>query len=98
MANINAHGRTKVGTFKKDFLEAYGVGIRIYDGVKFADESVSLASVRTEKKSGKITINAKMLVGNLEKKIMDELGVKVQIENKNGKLADNSVTLVSLGK
>jgi hypothetical protein len=35
-------------------------------------------------------------VGNLEKKFKDVLGVKVQIENKAGELADNKVTLGSL--
>jgi predicted transglutaminase-like protease len=98
MAQISAHGRTKVGTLKKQFKEAYGVEIRIYNGVKFADEAASLASIRTEKKEGEISINAKMLVGNLEKKFKDTLGVKVQIEDKTGELADNSVTLASLCK
>jgi len=98
MADINAHGRTKVGTLKKEFKAAYGVGIRIYNGAKFADEAASLASIRTEKKEGEIKINAKMLVGNLEKKFMEQLGVKVQIEDKAGALADNSVTLASLTK
>jgi len=98
MADIGAHGRTKVGTLKAQFKEAYGVGIRIYNGVKFADESDNLASIRTEKKEGEISIHAKMLVGNLEKKFMEELGVRVQIEDKDGNLADNSVSLASLTK
>ncbi len=98
MAQITANGRKKVGTFKKEFKAAYGVGIRIYNGVKFADDDASLASVRTEKKEGEIAINAKMLAGNLEKKFMEQLGVKVQVENKDGELADNSVTLASLCK
>jgi len=98
MAHISAHGKTKVATLKKQFKEVYGVGIRIYYGQRFADDSATLASIRPEGKisDGSIKINGKMLVGNLEQKFMDTLGVKVQIEDKEGNLADNGVTLTSL--
>ncbi len=102
MAHISAHGRTKVETLKNEFKAAYGVGIRIYNGVKFADDSTTLARVRTDKTSkewspeGAIEINGKMLVGNVEKKFLDVLGVKVQIEDLQRNLADNGVTLTSL--
>jgi hypothetical protein len=98
MAHISAHGRTKVATLKKEFKAAYGVGIRIYNGVKFADDGATLASIRPEGKTsdGAIKIDGKMLVGNVEKKFLDVLGVKVQIENRQGDLADNGVTLTSL--
>jgi hypothetical protein len=101
MADINAHGKTKVGTLRKEFKEAYGVELRVYNpgiGSHRADDSVTLASIRPDGKAsgGEIKINAKMLVGNLEKKFMEQLGVKVQIENKAGELADNSVSLSSL--
>jgi hypothetical protein len=100
MADINAHGKTKVGTLRKEFKEAYGVELRVYNpgiGGHRADDSVTLASIREGKASdGEIKINAKILVGNLEKKFMEQLGVKVQIEDKAGELADNSVSLASL--
>lgn len=98
MAHISAHGRTKVETLKKEFKAAYGVGIRIYNGQRFADETATLASIRPDGKTseGAIKINGKMLVGNIEKKILDVLGVKVQIEDLQGNLADNGVTLTSL--
>jgi hypothetical protein len=98
MAQISAHGKTKVGTFKNQFKEEYGVGIRIYNGQRFAAENATLASIRSEEQSseGAIKINGNMLVGNLEQKFLDVLGIKVQIEDAQGGLADNGVTLTSL--
>lgn len=98
MANISASGKVKVKNLKKQFKEAYGVEIRVYNGARFADESATLASIRKEKKDGEISINGKMLVGNLEDKFIEVLGVKVKIENKEGELADKSVSLSSLSK
>jgi len=100
MANISAHGKTKVGTLKRQFKEEYGVGIRIYNGQKFADDSATLASIRPAGKSseGAIKINGNMLVGNLEEKFLDTLGIKVQIEDTAGELANNEKTLASLAR
>lgn len=98
MPQISAHGRTKVSTLRKAFKEAYGIELRVYNGARFADESHNLASIRKEKKSGEISINGNMLVGNLEKKFMDVLGVKVQVEDAEGNLAGNNLSLSSLAK
>lgn len=98
MADITASGQVKVKTLKSQFKAAYGVEIRVYNGARFADDAATLASIRTEKKEGELKINGKMLVGNLEKKFLEVLGVKVQIENRDGMLADNKVTLSSLSK
>ena len=97
MATIDVHGNTRVKTLKKAFKQEYGVGIRVYKGKHFADDDATLASVRVGDPAGDdIKINANMKVGNLEKKFKDVLGVKIQIENKAGQLADNKVTLGSL--
>ena len=98
MADIVVSGNTKVKTLKAQFQEKYGVAIRVYKGQKFADDDATLASVRKDGVSGKgeIDINGNMHVGNLERKFMDNLGVKIQVENKAGKLADNNVSLASL--
>ena len=97
MATINAKGNTRVKTLKKDFKKEYGVEIRIYDGAKHAADDSTLASVRKgDASGGDIKISANMKVGNLEDKFKKMLGVKIQIEDAKGKLADNSVTLGSL--
>lgn len=98
--DIAVNGNTKVKTLKTQFQNKYGVNIRVYKGQKFADDDATMASIRKDGVSGKgeIDINGNMHVGNIEKKFMETLGVKIQIENKEGKLADNKVSLASLNK
>jgi hypothetical protein len=92
-------GRMKVKTVKKDFKEAFGIGIRIYKGVAFADDDATLASIRSGAvKGGDIALHGATKIGNVEKKFKEEFGIRVQIENKKGDLADNSITLSQAGK
>lgn len=97
MASIKISGRMKVKTLKEEFKKEFGFGIRIYNGVKFADDDVTLASIRKgDAKGGDVEIRGNMKVGNAEKLILDNYGIKIQIEDKTGALADNNVTLGSL--
>lgn len=102
MADFNISGRMKVKHVIDRFKETFSTGIRIYNGAKFADGDATIASLRREKsdiRGGKdVAIRGNMLVKNVEKLIEEEFGVKVQIEDKDGKLADNDVTLGSLSK
>lgn len=96
---LKVAGRMKVSSLKKDFKEAFGVNIRIYNGVKFADDDATLASIRAEGvKAGDIEVVAQTKVGNVEKAFLEKMGIKIQIEDKKGDLADNNVTLGSLSK
>jgi hypothetical protein len=95
--DLRVDGRMKVDTFKEDFAEAFGVTIRVYKGSRFADGSVTLSSIRSEgSKGGTVSINGKTHVKNVEKMFEEEMGIKVQVEDKEGKLADNNVSLSSL--
>ena len=95
--DIRVDGRMKVDTFKDNFKETFGVSIRIYKGSRFADGSVTLSSIRAESaKGGKIEINGRTHVKNVEKMFEEEMGIKVQIENKDCELAENNVSLSSL--
>jgi hypothetical protein len=100
MANeLSIDGRMKVGTFKKNFMEKFGVGVRVYTGKKFASDDVTLSSIRTEgAKGGKVKLHGRTKVGNVEKMFKEQLGIKIQIENKAGDLADNSLSLAQAGK
>ena len=96
---VKVSGQMKVATLKKDFKEAFGAGIRIYNGKKFADDNATLASIRAkDAKGGDISIVGQTKVGNVENAFKEEMGITIQIENKNGELADNNVTLGSLSK
>lgn len=102
MADFKITGRMKVKYVAERFKETFSTGIRFYNGSKSADGDATIASLRSGKseiKGGKdIAIRGNMLVKNVEKLIQEEFGVKVQIEDKLGKLADNDVTLGSLSK
>ena len=88
--------RKKVGAFQKDFKKEFGVGIRVYKGRHLADD-VALKSL-TEKgaKGGSVNFGGNTKVKNVEKAFKDAMGIKVQVENKKGGLANNDVTLASL--
>ena len=90
--------RKKVSSFQEQFKAEFGVGIRVYKGRHLADD-VSLKSL-TDKGSrgGDINFGGNTKVKNVEKAFMDSMGIKVQVENKKGGLADNDATLASLKK
>ncbi len=90
--------RKKVSSFKAQFKDEFGVGIRVYKGRHRAPD-VSLKSL-TEKGSrgGEINFGGRTMVKNVEKAFLDAMGIKVQIEDKSGALADNTASLASLRK
>ncbi len=90
--------RKKVSSFKAQFKDEFGVGIRVYKGRHRAPD-VSLKSL-TEKGSrgGEINFGGRTMVKNVEKAFLDAMGIKVQIEDKSGGLADNNASLASLRK
>ncbi len=100
MADIKLSGNKKVGTFCREFKETFGCTIRVYNGVALADDNVTLASIRKEgAKGGELVIRGNMQVGNLEKKIMDMYGIRVQIANTdNSALADDSLTIAAVSR
>jgi len=90
----------KVKYVKRNFEEAFGVPIRIYHGSKFADEDITLSKIRHNDIKGAADMKIKMSskVGDAEKLFLEKLGVKVQICDKNGELADNNVTIGELAR
>jgi len=98
-SELSIDGRMKVGTLRKNFKEQFGVGLRVYTGKKFASDNVTLSSIRGENaKGGKFNIHGRTKVGNVEKMFKDTMGIKIQIEDKAGELADNDLSLAQIGK
>lgn len=85
----------QVGTFKSNFEATFGIPVRVYNGARFADDSSTLASIRQGEVKGhsftKVKMNMK--VKEAELLILKELGIKVQICNKKGELANDDLTL-----
>jgi hypothetical protein len=95
---MKVNGRTTVAKFKSMFKSEFGVSVRVYKGNHFADESDTLASIKTVKDptNGDFEIHGNSKVGNVEKLFKDTFGIQIQIEDKTGNLADNNVTIASL--
>ncbi len=100
MAEIKMTGNMKVKTLRTQFKEAFGSTLRVYNGMKFADDDATLASIRAkDAKGGELAVKGNMQVGNFENKVKELYGIKVQVANADDSaLADNSVTLTAAGK
>ena len=99
---LKVSGRMKVGTLKKNFKKAFGVEIRVYKSSsakgRFADDDATLSSIRGEgAKGGDISIHGAKLVKNIEKDFKDKMGIGIQIEDKDGGLADDNLSLSKIG-
>jgi len=92
---LNISGRMKVKTLEKEFKDEFGLTLRVYDGNKNADDNSTLASIRKgDAKGGEFSPRTNTKVGNLEDKIKDLFGIKVQVANPdNSKLCNNDHTL-----
>lgn len=93
--------RKKVSALQQQFKAEFGVGIRVHvidrlGLVRLADD-VALKSL-TEKGSrgGVIDFGGGTKVKNIEKAFMEEMGIRISVENNKGGLADNNATLASL--
>jgi hypothetical protein len=98
MAEFNISGRLTVASLKRQFEEAYGLELRIYDGKQFADEKATLASIST-KKVEDFECRGNLQVGNFEKRFEEATGLKVQVATlpdakiAPGQLINNASTL-----
>jgi uncharacterized protein involved in tellurium resistance len=98
MPGLSTHGKTLVGTFRRAFEEEYGVPVRVYHGARFASDDATLASIRVDGHAGgrEIDLHGNMKVGTAESNVLESIGIRIQIENGKGELADDEVTLGSL--
>ena len=100
MADIKMTGNMKVKTLREQFKKAFGSTLRVYNGMKFADDDATLASIRAkDAKGGELTVRGNMQVGNFEDKVKKLYGIKVQVANADDSaLADNGITISAAGK
>ncbi|MBQ8721083.1 MAG: hypothetical protein IJY67_02915 [Paludibacteraceae bacterium] len=100
MADLNLNGRTKVKTLKAEFKKNWNATLRVYNGVKFADDDATLASIRKgDAKGGELKVAGNIKVGTFETKMEEIFGVKVQVANSNDtELADNNITIAAAGR
>jgi len=100
MATLKIMGQSKIQRIKKQFKKDVGVDIQIYDqDGNNASDDISLGSIRSETpKSTELKIVGQSKVRTVEKYFQNNYGVKVDILNPDGTLADNDVTLSDIRK
>ena len=93
-------GRKRVKTIQREFKEEFGLTLRMYHGARFAEESDTLASIRTKDvRSGTIEINKNDKIVDFENKMKELFGLRVQVASANNeKLCDNDLTLAQAKK
>ena len=80
MNPIDINGRKTVSALKKDFRTQTGGTLRVKDGFRKADESATLASIRTGNgKNGTLEISPEMTIGIFKSKMLSEFGLKVEV-------------------
>lgn len=95
---MKVSGRTTVSKFKQAFKDEFKVGIRVYDGKSLADESATLSSIKKTQGTlnAEVEIHGSMKIANIEKMLLEQLGIVTQIELSSSRLADDNVTIASL--
>jgi hypothetical protein len=94
--SMNINGRMKVKTLKSQFETEFGLTLRVYDGRSFADDESTLASIRKgDSKGGEFAPRKNTKIGNLEDKVEEMFGIKVQIAGSDDSyLCGNDLTLL----
>ena len=100
MAKIKVTKASSVQSIKSQFSKEFSCNIRIYNGVKFADDKMKISDLsKTDNPGGNLELGARSRVENVEKYFKESFGIKIQIANAdNTKLAGNELTLTQAGK
>jgi hypothetical protein len=101
MADFSITGHMKVGTLKERFHNEFGSLLRVYAGVKFADDDATVSSIakKTVKRGSEVKAHGRTKVINFENAMKEIYGIRVQVAAKDdSKLVDNELTLAQSGK
>jgi hypothetical protein len=87
-------GKMKADELIQQFSEKINMGIRLYNGRKFANGESMLAEIGfTRKQPSELTIRKNRKVGKFEEYFKQITGLTIQVEDRNGQLADNNLSL-----
>lgn len=101
MADFDISGRMKVKTLRTNFKKEFGSTLRVYNGVKFADDDATIASIADKKiaADAEVKANGRLKISTFSKKMADAFGIKVRVSDKDDKtLIDPEKTLTESGK
>ena len=80
--SFSINGSMQVKTLKDDFLKVFGLNIYVYKryGRQLADDEVTLAAIRNDEfKDAEFSIQRNSKLINIQDKIMELFGFKVEI-------------------
>jgi len=106
LKDLEVSGNMHVGTFQKNFKEAFGTEIRVYKGLntgkgaRKADSDATLASICAEGMKVKdIVIKKSQLVGEIEDQFKSQMGIGIQVMLPDGQqFAPNDMMLKDVAK
>ena len=101
MADFKINGNMKIGTLRKNFTKEFGSTIRLYKGIKFADDDDTVGSIakKSVKHGQEVSANGRLLVKNFEKQMKDVYGIRIQVATKDdSQLVNNDISLTASGK
>jgi hypothetical protein len=101
MADFKITGNMKIKTLKKNFRDAFGSTLRVYNGVKFADDEDTVGKVakKTVTQGSEVSAHGRTKVRNFEEAMKETYGIKVQVATPDDSaLIDNDVSLTQSGK
>lgn len=95
MASFKITGQMKVKTLKEQFMNNFGTVLRVYYHHRFADDNVTLASIRGEgAMGGELDCGENDIVGDFEEFMMELYGIEVQVASPDDSyLVNNSLRL-----
>ncbi len=88
--------RKDVRDFKAQFKDEFGVRVRVFRDGHIVSAGPLHSLTAKDSRGGEINFGGQTKVKSVEKAFLDEMGITVQVEDKNGDLADNNATLASL--
>jgi len=99
MNELRVTGNMKVKNFQEQFFKAFGLRVRVYEGTALADGEKTLAAIRSAKSDatgGSVDVYMNTKVGNFEKKIKEQFGVRIQVAlADDSRLAQDDLTLAA---
>lgn len=98
MASFKISGQMKVKTLKQNFKDYFGTSLRVYYHHHFADDDVTLASIRdVNAQGGEFDCGDQDIVGDFEEFMQELYGIEVQVASPdNSFLVDNDLKLCEI--
>lgn len=94
---IQVDGKMKVNQLIKLFSDQANLGVRIYSGRQFAKGESLLNEIGcSQTEPVEVSVSRRRIVGNFEKYFKQVTGINIQVEDKNGNLADNNSSLAKV--